>query len=158
VASCETESLSGRTIPLLILPAFAQPRKLDVCTEYRRISKQFPIRTGHGTCAWFSSCRMVYDFRFVRFIVLCISPDPENSLSLRLRFDFGARPVNRASIQPISGASTPQLYSRGATVYSDKLPVTPRSRPTSVKPGLETVTQSYVQRVVLGQRQSITRS
>ncbi|GHJ88888.1 hypothetical protein NliqN6_5290 [Naganishia liquefaciens] len=67
---------------------------------------------------------------------------------------LNTEPVNRASIQPISGASTPQLYSRGATVYSDKLPVTPRSRPTSVKPGLETVTQKSHNRPPMASRTS----
>lgn len=60
----------------------------------------------------------------------------------------------RASIQPVSGASTPQLYSRGATVYSDKLPVTPGSRSTSIKPGMETVTQKSHNRPPMTSRTS----
>ena len=67
---------------------------------------------------------------------------------------INTEPANRASIQPLSGASTPQLYSRGATVYSDKLPVTPRSRPTSVKPGMETVTQKSHNRPPMTSRTS----
>lgn len=63
-------------------------------------------------------------------------------------------PANGASVQPLSVASTPQLYSRGATVYSDKLPVTPRTRPTSVRPGLETVTQKSHQRPPMTSRTS----
>lgn len=72
--------------------------------------------------------------------------------------DAGARAINdsanQASIQPLSGASTPQLYSRGATVYSDKIPVTPRTRPTSVRPGGETVTQNTQKRPPIASRTS----
>lgn len=60
----------------------------------------------------------------------------------------------KASIHPISGTSTPQLYSRGPTLYSEKLPVTPRSRPTSLKAGMETVTQKAQNRPPMASRNS----
>lgn len=60
----------------------------------------------------------------------------------------------KASIDPISGTSTPQLYSRGPTLYSEKLPVTPRSRPASAKAGMETVTQKANARPKLSARNS----
>ncbi|KAJ9118085.1 hypothetical protein QFC24_006357 [Naganishia onofrii] len=59
-----------------------------------------------------------------------------------------------ATVHPVSGASTPQLYSRDATLYSEKLPVTPPSRPTSFKPGTETVTQKTFNRPTLAKRTS----
>jgi hypothetical protein len=58
------------------------------------------------------------------------------------------------TVHPVSGASTPQLYSRDATLYSEKLPVTPPSRPTSFKPGTETVTQKTFNRPTLAKRTS----
>ncbi|KAJ9103138.1 hypothetical protein QFC21_002560 [Naganishia friedmannii] len=62
--------------------------------------------------------------------------------------------TTNASIHPVSGASTPQLYSREATLYSERLPITPPSRSTSHKPGTETVTQKTFGRPTLLKRTS----
>ncbi|KAJ9110137.1 hypothetical protein QFC19_001808 [Naganishia cerealis] len=61
---------------------------------------------------------------------------------------------HHAPSHPVSGASTPQLYSRDATLYSEKLPVTPPSRSMSFKPGAETVTQKSFNRPTLAKRTS----
>ncbi|KAJ9119191.1 hypothetical protein QFC22_003683 [Naganishia vaughanmartiniae] len=62
--------------------------------------------------------------------------------------------TRNTSAHPVSGASTPQLYSRDATLYSEKLPVTPPSHRTSHTPGRETVTQKTFNRPALAKRTS----